>query len=306
MRTPKAAISLLAVLVTVPLSGADPPVDYATQIKPLFEHHCVACHGALRQLGGLRLDASQFFEEGGDSGFTIVSGEPQSSTLVAALKGEDGVPQMPQDGPPLSDEKIALIERWIAEGAAAPEEEPIEGDPAAHWSFRPVVRPIVPTVDREVRNPIDAFVNAKRSASPGAGNELLPVGEAPKHVLLRRVYLDLIGLPPSPDELEAFLADDSTDAYAKVVERLLADPRHGERWGRHWMDVWRYSDWYGYQAELRHSQRHIWRWRDWIVESLNNDVPYDRMLTLMLAADEVAPTDPEALRATGFLARNYY
>src|SRR5690606_27292428 len=123
---------------------------------------------------------------------------------------------------------------------------------------------------------------------------------------LRRVYLDLIGLPPSPDELEAFLADDSTDAYAKVVERLLADPRHGERWGRHWMDVWRYSDWYGYQAELRNSQRHIWRWRDWIVESLNNDVPYDRMLTLMLAADEVAPTDPEALRATGFLARNYY
>ncbi|MGC1273284.1 MAG: DUF1553 domain-containing protein [Planctomycetaceae bacterium] len=312
MRTPKAAIWLLAVSVTVPLSATEPTVEYATQIKPLFEHHCVACHGALRTQGGLRLDASQFLVEGGDSGFTIVPNEPESSTLIAALKGEDGVPRMPQDGPPLPDAKIALIERWIAEGANAPSEEPVEGDPAAHWSFRPVQRPMVPAVAGDVRNPIDAFVLQKRkgiaqarSASEGP-TTLDAVGEAPKHVLLRRVYLDLIGLPPTPEELRAFLADESPDAYEKVVDRLLADPRHGERWGRHWMDVWRYSDWYGYKAELRNSQKHIWRWRDWIVESLNEGKPYDRMVALMLAADEIAPTDSDSLRATGFLARNYY
>ncbi|HEX6984206.1 MAG TPA: DUF1549 and DUF1553 domain-containing protein, partial [Planctomycetaceae bacterium] len=131
-------------------------------------------------------------------------------------------------------------------------------------------------------------------------------GEAPRHVLLRRVYLDLSGLPPSPEELRACLADDSPDAYERVVERLLADPRHGERWGRHWMDVWRYSDWYGYGQELRNSHKHVWRWRDWIVESVNDGKPYDRMVVEMLAADELAPADPDALRATGYLARNYY
>lgn len=328
MRTPIAGLWLLVVGAVVPTTAAEPAVDYATQIKPIFERHCIGCHGALRSQGGLRLDASQFLAEGGDSGFTIVAGEPESSTLVAALKGEDGVPRMPKDGPPLEATSITLIERWIAAGAEAPAEEPIEGDPEAHWSFRPVRRPIVPEASGDLRNPIDAFIVQRRVAGPegvahgpengevtsgSRSSDLGPathfwdtVGEAPKHVLLRRVYLDLIGLPPTPDELAAFLADESPDAYEQVVDRLLADPRHGERWGRHWMDVWRYSDWYGYRTELRNSQRHIWRWRDWIVESLNAGMPYDRMIVLMLAADEVAPTDADSLRATGFLARNYY
>ena len=122
---------------------------------------------------------------------------------------------------------------------------------------------------------------------------------------MRRVYLDLVGLPPTRDELAAFLADDSPNAYEAVVDRLLASPQYGERWARHWMDVWRYSDWAGYKEEIRNSARHIWRWRDWIVESLNADKGYDRMATEMLAGDELAPTDPNTLRATGFLVRNW-
>jgi hypothetical protein len=133
------------------------------------------------------------------------------------------------------------------------------------------------------------------------------VGPAPRHVLLRRVYLDLIGIQPTPAEIAAFETDESADAYEKVVDRLLADPRHGERWGRHWMDVWRYSDWAGWTDgnQIRDSQPHIWRWRDWIVRSINADKPYDRMLLEMLAGDEIAPDDDSVLAATGFLARNY-
>src|SRR5205814_7932189 len=146
--------------------------------------------------------------------------------------------------------------------------------------FRPVQRPAVPQVKNAgwVRNPIDAFL-----ATEHERRGLTPRPEAPRHVLLRRVYLDLVGMPPTREELHAFLADTSPDAYEKVVDRLLASPQYGERWGRHWMDVWRYSDWAGYQAEVRESQPFVWRWRDWIVESLNRDKPYDQMVREMLA-----------------------
>jgi hypothetical protein len=170
--------------------------------------------------------------------------------------------------------------------------------------FEPVRRPATPDIrhaQTAIRNPIDAFLETARRDQ---GLSARP--PAPKHVLLRRVYLDLIGLPPTPEELEAFERDEAPDAYERVVDRLLASPQYGERWGRHWMDVWRYSDWAGYGAEVRESQPHIWRWRDWIVESLNADKGYDRMVQEMLAGDELAPTDPATLRATGFLVRQYY
>jgi hypothetical protein len=153
-----------------------------------------------------------------------------------------------------------------------------------------------------VRNPIDAFIAAEREAR---GLSYRP--EAPKHILLRRIHLDLTGLQPTPEDLHSFLADDAPDAYERAVDRLLDSPRYGERWGRHWMDIWRYSDWAGWTGgnQIRDSQPHIWRWRDWIIDSLNADKPYDRMLLEMLAGDELAPTDPDVLRATGYLVRNY-
>jgi hypothetical protein len=170
--------------------------------------------------------------------------------------------------------------------------------------FDPVRRPVVPTVSDsqpESSNPIDAFL---RPARREQGLNVRP--EAPKPELLRRVYLDLIGLPPTVEEQLAFERDNSTHAYEHVVDRLLGSPRYGERWGRHWMDVWRYSDWAGYGAEVRESQPHVWRWRDWIVGSLNADVGYDEMVRQMLAGDEISPADPATLRATGFLVRQYY
>ena len=170
--------------------------------------------------------------------------------------------------------------------------------------FQPVKHPEVPAVVHatlEVANPIDSFVSAQQEQ-----RGLKAQAEADRLTLLRRVYLDLIGLSPTPGQQAAFLADTSPQAYEKVVGRLLDDPRYGERWARHWMDVWRYSDWDGYKDMVRISQPHVWRWRDWIIDSLNAGKPYDRMVQEMLAADELAPEDLDALRATGFLVRSYH
>src|SRR3954462_12547470 len=157
---------------------------------------------------------------------------------------------------------------------------PARAGVAAHWAFAPPVRPPVPEVKNTgwVRNPVDAFVAAEHER-----RGLTPRPEAPRHVLLRRLYLDLVGLPPTRDELHAFLADTSPDAYERLVDRLLASPRYRERWGRHWVDFWRYSAWAGYGMETPSSQPHIGRWRDWIIESLNADKPYDEMVREMLA-----------------------
>jgi hypothetical protein len=200
-------------------------------------------------------------------------------------------PGQPDDAP-APDELSAAAEkqRVLAERLAGYAWEP----------FRPVARPAVPEVRNAawVRNPIDAFIAAEHEK-----RGLSPRPEAPRTVLLRRLYLDLIGLPPRPEELRAFLDDPAPDAYEAAAGRLLASPQHGERWGRHWMDVWRYSDWAGWGNQVRDSQPHIWRWRDWIIDSLNADKGYDRMLLEMLAGDELAPLDRDTLRATGYLAR---
>jgi hypothetical protein len=277
------------------------PVDYARDVKPILARRCTACHGALQQKAALRLDAAPLILKGGDSGAPIVAGHADESLLIEAVSGADGW-RMPPEGEPLAAQEIAAIRAWIDQGAEAPD-EPTPPDPRRHWAFRPPVRPEVPTVRNAawVRNPIDAFLAAEHER-----RGLTPVPPADKPELLRRVCLDLTGLAPSREELHAFLADDSADAYERVVDRLLASPHYGERWGRHWMDVWRYSDWAGYGQEVRNSQPHIWHWRDWIVESLNGDTGYDHMVVAMLAGDEMAPDDPATLRATGYLVRNWY
>ena len=296
-------IVLIACGVLLPRISAGEEVDYVTQIKPILVARCYACHSSLRKKSGLRLDTAAELVHGGDSGAAIVPGKASESLLIERIT-DDAETRMPpeNEGSALSADEIALFNKWIDEGAHAPAEAPLP-DPRDHWSYQPPVRPAVPSVGNAtwVRNPVDAFISSAQETQ-----SLTPVAEANRSTLLRRVYLDLIGLPPTREELAAFLANDSPTAYEDVADRLLASPQYGERWGRHWMDVWRYSDWSGYQEEIRDSARHIWRWRDWIVESLNADKGYDRMAMEMLAGDELAPTDPNTLRATGFLVRNWY
>lgn len=290
-----------SLLLGSPGNAAEPPaVDFTRDVKPILVARCYRCHSSLEQEGALRLDSSAAILKGGDGGSIVVPGKSKESRLIAVVtKGGDVI--MPPEGEPLTTEQIDKLAAWIDAGAHLPNDDQLSE--RNHWSFQKPVRPTIPTVPlvEWSTNPIDALVAAKH-----VEHQLAPTAEAPKNLLLRRVYLDLIGLPPTPDELQAFANDNSPAAYERVVDRLLASPQYGERWGRHWMDVWRYSDWDGYGNEIRESQRHIWRWREWIVESLNADKPYDRMVQEMLAADELAPDDVAALRATGYLARSWY
>jgi hypothetical protein len=292
-------ILLLALLVASEVRAAE--VDYVRDVKPLLQKHCYSCHSGLRAKSGLRVDHISFLRTGGDRGSALAE-KASESPLLQALDGSGDIERMPLEAKPLAAEEIATIKAWIEAGSPTPD-EPLPIDPTAHWSFQKPQRPALPEVKNAdwAAHPIDRFLAAVHERE-----QLEPAPPADKNLLLRRVYIDLIGLPPSPAELNAFLADTSDDAYEKVVDQLLASPHYGERWGRHWMDVWRYSDWDGYGAEIRESQPHIWRWRDWIVESLNADKPYDEMVVEMLAADETHPLDENAQRATGYLARNWY
>jgi mono/diheme cytochrome c family protein len=285
---------LFILLLAPPAAPAADPVDYGRDVKPLLRDRCYACHGALAQKAKLRLDTGAAMLKAG----AVVPGKPADSELVLRVSSENEATRMPPEGHPLKPAEVAKLRAWVEQGAKVPADDAPEPDPRDHWAFRPVTRPKVPG---RGANPIDAFV-----AAGWAKHGLTPAPPADKRVLLRRVHLDLTGLPPTPDEVAAFLQDDAPDAYEKVVDKLLASPRYGERWGRHFLDVWRYSDWWGLGAELRNSQRHIWHWRDWVVESFNADLGYDEMVRRMLAADELHPADPKELRATGYLARPYF
>jgi mono/diheme cytochrome c family protein len=299
-----AMVLACAAITGRPASAAD-AATWSGSLKKVFADRCFACHGALAQQGGLRLDTVAGLLAGGDAGPVVIPGDPTAGSLAARIVHADPAERMPPEaeGEPLSPQQIETLKAWIAAGCPAPADEVPEADPREHWAFQPRVRPAVPLVahPERVRNPIDAFLEAVRERTG-----IAPQPEASREVLVRRLHLDLVGLPPQPEELAAILADASPDWYETLVDRLLADPRHGERWGRHWMDVWRYADWWGLGDQLRNSQKHIWHWRDWIIESLNADTGYDEMVRLMLAADEIAPDDLPKLRATGFLARNWF
>jgi hypothetical protein len=298
-------LSILVLLLAGLPARAEEAVDYDRQIKPLLKHSCYACHGALKQEGNLRLDTAAAALKGGDSGPAIAAGKPDASGLIERVTATDESLRMPQEGRPLTSEEIALLKAWIAAGAQAPTGEQAEADPRSHWAFQPPVRPALPlyAAGNVLSQPIDQLLDVERLK-----RGLSAAGPASKHVLLRRVYLDLVGLPPSREELQAFLADERPDAYERVVDRLLASPQHGERWARHWMDVWRYSDWYGRRSvpDVMNSYPHVWRWRDWITKSLNADKGYDQVVQEMLAADELWPDDQERVVATGFIVRNWF
>ncbi len=266
-------------------------VDYEKEIKPLLKERCYACHGALKQKADLRLDTAAAMRKGGDGG-DILADDP--ALLLERVTTTDKDDRMPPEGEGsmLNTEQVAKLKAWITAGAPAPANEQPEADPRAHWAYQ---------VPKSSGQSMDALLAARL-----ASKQLKPQPEAAPELWLRRVYLDLVGLPPSTEQIAVFLKDASMPARQRVVDHLLGTPQYGERWARHFMDIWRYCDWYGLGAQLRHSQKHIWHWRDWIVESLNTDKGYDQMIVQMLAADELAPEDRDNLRATGFLARSYY
>ena len=282
------------------------PNLYRDHIHPLFKKSCLGCHNAGAKQGGLDLSTREAMLRGSEHGPVVAIGKPDDSQLYKAI-AHVAEPAMPFKGKKLPDADIARIAEWIKAGADY-------GEPVAdadgvnltevrkHWAFRNPVRPAVPA-GNPAGNPIDAFLEYDR-----AKRGLTALPQTDKATLLRRVYVDLTGLPPTPEQVAAFAVSNDPKAYDKIVGELLKSPGYGERWGRHWLDIWRYSDWYGYRQsnQVRYSQRHIWRWRDWTVESLNQNKPYDRMIVEMIAGDELAPNDPSVVRATGYLARNWY
>lgn len=303
-----AARAGILVMLALPASvSAGEPVIYLRDVKPLLEEKCFACHGGLQQKAGLRVDTAKLMLDGGDRGPVVVPGKSGASKLIDHVSGNKGFKLMPPatDGEPFSAAQIATIRRWIDQGAKGPADEKPEADPREHWAFRPPLKPTLPKLqDFAGNNPIDLFIRAEWTR-----RGLKPQPPADPRLLLRRLHLDLLGLPPTPTELDDFareFASRPQAAVESVVDRLLASPHYGERWGRHWMDIWRYSDWYGLGQEVRNSQKHIWHWRDWIVESLNADKGYDQMVRELLAADELYPDDLDRLRATGYLARHYF
>ncbi len=284
---------LLIAAAGLSVQAADVPVDFEKQIRPLFADQCVSCHGADKQKGGLRLDVKQLAMDGGTSGKSMLIGKGEKSLLVERLRGKGDEDPMPLKKDPLPNDQIALVSRWIDEGAKWPEGGAAIAV-AKHWSFVPPLRLSKPAVKNEawVRNPIDAFVLAKLESEG-----MQPSSEAARETLLRRVGLDLVGLPPSPRELDDFLADSSANAYEKAVDRLLASPHYGERWARHWLDGARYADSNGYSQD---NPRSIWPYRDWVIGALNQDMPFDQFTVEQLAGDMLPNATIDQQVATGF------
>jgi hypothetical protein len=291
-------ILLLLMLLGCPAwSGLSPQaraVDYQTEIKPLLAEKCYSCHGALEQESSLRLETRELMMRGGDSGAAIVPGHADRSLIIERMTA-DGFDRMPpiEQGAAMTAGQIDLIRQWIESGAETPPET-IPPAPSEHWAFQPIQRPTIADGNGNV-HPLDALLEVKRRER---GVQVQPAAE--RALQIRRLYLDLVGLPPTIEQLE----DDRP--WDVIVDDLLHRPEHGERWARHWMDIWRYCDWYGLGKQLRYSQKHLWHWRDWIVDSLNEDRGYDRMVLEMLAGDEIDPANPDVVVATGYLARNYY
>ena len=285
-----------------PKPTADQAAFFETKIRPVLVQNCIGCHGKDAQNSGLRLDSRAAIMKGGDSGPAVVPGDPDKSLIIKAVR-QTGDLKMPPTGKKLPANQIADLEAWVNMGAPWPSDAAPSGPQAKPlWSLKPVVKPAIPKVQLKgwVRNPIDAFVLAKLEA-----NRLHPSPAADRRTLIRRVTYDLIGLPPTDDETEAFLADKSPNAYGKVVDRLLASPHYGERAARHWMDVARYADTKGYVFNEDRNYPNAYTYRDWLIDAFNQDLPYDKFIIDQLAADRLPEvqdkTDRKPLAAMGFL-----
>ena len=285
------AIARLATFLTAALDG--PAIDYARDVKPILTKQCASCHGATKPRAGLRLDTAAAALKGNKRGPAVVPGKPDDSPLIATVRGESGGERMPLNRPPLSASQIETLAAWIDQGAKAPADERPDSPPP-HWAFEDPRRPELPSIlgGSLAIQPIDRFV-LDRLRREGTG----PSAEADKFTLIRRVSLDLIGLPPSPEEVDAFLADERPDAYERVVDRLLASPHFGERWARPWLDLARYADSNGYSID---APRSIWKYRDWVIDALNRDQPFDEFAIDQIAGDLRTDATMEQKIATGF------
>ena len=269
-------------------------VDFARDVFPVLMSRCADCHGPDEQEGQFRIDARTAVFGGGVSGPGIHKGNAEESILYQRIAGIGDEDQMPLDDDSLTDEQIALVKKWIDQGAIWPDGVGEDITIRKHWAYEKPVRPELPQIKNEkwAKNAIDYFVLTKLEAE---GVE--PSPRANKAKLLRRVYLDLIGIPPSVDEIDAFVADDSPDAYEKVVDRLLASEHYGERWARPWLDAARYADSNGYQAD---QYREVWPYRDWIIDAMNADMPFDQFTIEQLAGDLLPNATVKQKIATGF------
>ncbi|QOV91094.1 DUF1553 domain-containing protein [Humisphaera borealis] len=287
-------LALLILATASTAAGADQPVDFVRDIKPIFEVRCYDCHGAAKQKGGIRLDAPVSLK-GGDSGSPLFTpGDPAKSHLLKLVRSDDPDEVMPPKGDRLSAPQIDLLTRWIQQGGNWPQTVVTAKPKLKHWSFNAPVRPPVPQAAiGPARNPIDQFILARLEKEG-----LKPSPEADKHALIRRVTFALIGLPPTPAEVDAFIADKSPDAYEKVVDRLLAAPQFGERWARTWLDLARYADSKGYGSDpLRFT---IHPYRDWVISAFNQNKPYDTFTVEQLAGDLLPNPTIDQLVATAF------
>ncbi|HWL07724.1 MAG TPA: PSD1 and planctomycete cytochrome C domain-containing protein [Planctomicrobium sp.] len=300
------AVSLIAVSPTRTAFGdesktAEQLKFFAEKVEPIFVQHCYQCHGNGKNKGGLNFYTQDALFKGGDSGPGVDLDDPDNSPLLDAVHFRTY--EMPPSGK-LSDEKLAIIEQWVKLGAVIPPRHDVievhDGVPAVneenkrHWAFQPVRKPEVPSLDSDwVRNPVDAFILDKLQK-----NGLQPNSPADKRTLIRRLTYDLTGLPPTFEQVEAFLADDRPDAYEQLVESLLASPHYGEHWARYWLDLVRYAESNSFERD--NPKPFVWKYRDYVIQAMNQDKPYDQFLLQQLAGDELPNATAEDIIATGF------
>jgi hypothetical protein len=306
-------LTCAGLLIVASVSAAEPPKQldpratefFERKVRPILAERCFSCHGPKKQMAGLRLDSRAALLQGSDNGPVIVPGQPDKSALVTAVR-QSGDIKMPPKGK-LSPEAVADLSAWVKDGAPWPRSATPTPTPSSsvaevrkhHWAFHPVVKPTPPTV-RHTAWPItdlDRFILARLEAKG-----LPPSAEADRRTLIRRAYFDLVGLPPTPEDVAAFEADHSPEAFARVVDRLLASARYGERWGRHWLDVARYADTRGYVFTSERRFPFAYTYRDYVIRAFNDDLPYDQFIVQQLAADRLdLGTDKRPLAAMGFL-----
>ena len=294
--------------IALPLSAAD-DVDFGAEIAPIFQEHCIRCHSPGNAKGDVSLATFEHLRE-----YDYVSaGDAENSYLIELVTGTgDAPPEMPQDSEPLSEEAVSLLRRWVNQGAKWPEEVVIREKPKADatwWAFQPLDRSSDPpeTVTGEKREgtvgpparQIDDFIRAKLTEQ---GLDLNP--PADRRTLIRRATYDLIGLPPTPEEVEAFVSDPDPKAYEKLIDRLLDSPHYGERWGRHWLDVVRFGESNGFERNVMINN--LWPFRDYVIRSLNEDKPFDQFIREHIAGDVFGKENPDVAVGTAFLVAGPY